>query len=282
MSLDLPLYRVRADFQGDHESISSFSFIPTISLIQRLRFNKEKEQVLYTATMPAVAVQETLTKPSYFFISKWKKKSRNNMFKSFIAVDDNCSKDPKSTARKARNILCEKTSPTELAKIDNIRTILEKDYGGCKEEEKYIESAALASEILKTADCILSYSKQDDKELNITFKREAVDMLELVEVYKCRPQKETKTQCFDVEQIGLNENGHIKWYNWEVDKILTIQPSQNKDGCFLNDYGLRSLIRKNKLLISINQNIGDSHDGVLKTKDGDFLISFTISLCHDS
>lgn len=271
------LYRVRKDQNVSRESVSSFSYIPDPAAIMRQRFNKEGTQVLYTATTPVVAVQETLTDPCCFYLSRWKNRKS---FNSFIALDDNCSEKPDSNARLARRALEQIECPDELRHIDELRKILEKDYSRCNENEKYIESSELAGKILEVADCILSYSKHNAEELNITFRKEAADLLELDAVYYCGPQQDPKSPLYDVKEIGVIRDGQIEWHNWEIDEssVEIINQSRN-NGFIQNQYSIQGLLkRKNALLISVNQDIEDTHLGLLKTKEGDFGIAFGIRL----
>lgn len=271
------LYRVRKDFEGPRESVSAFSYIPDPALIKRQRFNMEGKQVLYTATTPAVAVQETLTDSCYFYLSRWK---NDKSFNSFIALDDNCSAVLGSNARKVRSVLEQIECPDERQYLDELRERLEKDYSQCCEDEKYIESAELAGKILEVADCILSYSKHDANELNITFNKEAADLLELKAVYYCGPQHDTKSLLYDVKEIGVLQDGQIQWYSWEVDESsVEIIKQPNNNSFILNPYDIQSLLkRKDSLKISVTEDINATHLGVLETKEGDFEIELGIRL----
>lgn len=277
------LYRVRTEFVGEKESISSFSYIPDAKTTTRFRFNKKGEQVLYTSTTPVVAVKETLpdTTPGHsscFYISKWRKKSEKS-FKSFVSVNDDCSKDPASIARKVRNELCRIFSPL-LKEIDELSTILEKDYSGCPDDEKYIESSELASKIFQKGDCIASYSAHDDKELNITLNKKAVDAnLELDTVYHCGPQKDYSSLYFDVKEIGRVENGKIKWYTWEIDES-SIKLVGKKIDDLMNIDKIRNILKTERNCVGVNLNvpIDGIHLGLVEYRGQRYQINYRIHL----
>ena len=100
-----------------------------------------------------------------------RRNNQNGKFNAFVAVDENCSTNPDSFARKVREAIKSHFSKEELDRIDFLRNILEKDYTNYPIELQYLESSELASKILEVADCILSYSAKDNKELNVTFNK---------------------------------------------------------------------------------------------------------------
>ena len=128
-SIGMPsIYRVRKDEDGiDESNPKSFSYIQDSTKIRRYRFNREGEQVLYTSTTPNVAVGETLEDfNGNFYIGKWRNNNPKSKFNSFIALDENCSKDLKSNSRKIREEIKTHFSKAELERIDYFRNILEK------------------------------------------------------------------------------------------------------------------------------------------------------------
>ena len=123
------IYRVRKDEDGiDESNPKSFSYIQDSTRIRRYRFNREGEQVLYTSTTPNVAVAETLENfNGNFYIGKWRNNTPESKFNSFVALDENCSKDLKSNSRKVREEIKTHFSKAELERIDYLRNILEKE-----------------------------------------------------------------------------------------------------------------------------------------------------------
>lgn len=281
LSLNTPMfYRVRAEFTEGVNRYSAYSYNPNAVNIERLRFNKECEQVLYTATSPCVAVKETLRKETPFYLSKWKGIYENGVM-SFVAIDDNCSDDENSNSRKVRRIIKDKATKEELLEIDQMRKILEKDYTDYPEETRYIESSELASFILKSAECILSYSAHDDKELNVTFNKQTVDdKLALDTVYHCRPNHNHQSLFFDVSEVGLPNGDSVIWYDWRVDESSLIIDSQA--GYILDEVGILRILHRNPgnacVGINVNQPINGYHKGVIITDVGHYRISYKIIL----
>ena len=270
------LYRVREAFNGDDCDMSQFSYIHDKSVIKRRRFNKSGEQVLYTSSYPHVAVLETeISTSNYFYISRWKKKNVKDTFLSFFSVDDNCSKDTMALSRQVRMELERIFSVEEQCQIDEIRDILEKDYFGLPESMRYEESSNLASEILKKAECIISYSKKDDRHLNITFSKKAVDeKLSLDCVFYCVRPKNYRSLCYDVEKIGFVDNGKIVWYHWEIDESsiylpLPIPQKQIHEAI---------QISKKTMCVNVNFDVFSWQTGILCVNGVNYTVQFKIKI----
>lgn len=273
------VYRVRKDEDGiDESNPKSFSYKQDPNTICRYRFNREGEQVLYTSTTPNVAVAETLENfKGNFYIGKWRKNNPESKFNSFVALDENCSKDLKSNSRKVREEIKTHFSKAELERIDYLRNILEKDYSNVPKADKYKESSILASKILEVADCILSYSAKDDRELNVTFNKKATDELLMLEcVYYCQPKMDKKSY-YDVERIGVVEDGKIVWYRWIPDwRDIRINPKETR--CYDIAQLLVEANPQLKRHVNINKSLNDYHTSILSNAKGDFLVDYKIKL----
>ena len=274
------LYRVRKDENIENKNDpNSFSYIQNPKFIKRQRFNKDGEQVLYTSTYPNVAVEETLENyHGNFYIGKWKGNNQNRKFNAFVALDENCSKDPKARSRIYREEMKTHLSKEELDRIDFFRNILEKDYTNYPKDLQYDESSELASKILEVADCILSYSAKDNRELNISFNKKATDEFLFLEyVYYCFPMKDMNKMCYDVQKVGIVENGEINWYNWEVD-MDTLVCHDN-----LYDFNPRQYLENNiyarlHKYVNINNDLDGLHTGYISYQSEKFLVDYKIQL----
>lgn len=279
------IYRVRKDEEGiDEADPNSFSYIQDVTKITRQRFNLPGEQVLYTSTYPNVAVEETLENfDGNFYIGKWRKNNLESKFNSFVALDENCSKDSKSISRKAREDIKTHFSKAELEHIDYLRNILEKDYSKVPEAEQYIESSILASKILEVADCILSYSAKDDRELNVTFNKKATDeLLQLESVYYCRPLNDKKKMCYDVQKIGIVKDGKIIWYKWEVN-MESLKWLDDDQECVspIQYLAINKYARLHKY-VNLNNNLYGLHTGYIQFQTEINWVNYEIRLIYDN
>lgn len=279
------LYRVRTDTKDfDDTNPAEFSYIQDVNKIKRQRFNREGEQVLYTSTFPNIAVMETL-KEDYndaFYIGKWKNIKQDNKLWSFVAVDDNCSTNTESSSRKVREVIKEQFTKEQLQLNDVLRIILEKDYTGVEENKKYEESSLLASKIFNVVDCILSYSKCSSKKLNcdeylnVTLNKKTVDeSLKLDAVYHCKSISDHTSLCYNVDKIGLLNNGKIEWHKWCVDfnsiRSCDIPPRLNDDKQFFRKY-------MEQYQLNINIGLNELHTVLIYDNHEKIEISYKIYL----
>ena len=279
------IYRVRKDEDGiDESNPKSFSYIQDSTRILRYRFNREGEQVLYTSTTPNVAVGETLENfNGNFYIGKWRNNNPESNFNSFVALDENCSKDLKSNSRKIREEIKTHFSKAELERIDCLRNILEKDYSKVPKADKYKESSILASKILEVADCILSYSAKNDKELNVTFNKKSTDELLVLEcVYYCGPLKDKMSLAYDVKKIGLVENGKIVWYKWEVNMESLKWLDDNQEGVDPAQYLAINKYARFHKYVNLNNDLCSLHIGYIQSQTDINWVNYEIQLILDN
>lgn len=213
LSLDshIILYRARYSNGFDDTDPNQFSYIHDKSIIRQLRFNKDHEQVFYSATNPTIAYKE-IEQPGNsgsFYISVWRTKEK--IYSSFLFNPQKCKRG--SIARKYAEIIEGKLkdSPVGYHYLENIGQLME------HEGTNYSFSSELASKIFVGIDALVSVStKSDGSELNITFKKEFVDAaLKMRYVLLC---EKFDNGFFQVQKLGLLEGGTVAWYKLELDE----------------------------------------------------------------
>lgn len=222
--LNLQVYRVRfveEELPNDKKiSISEYAYNPILEEIKRKRLNLPNEQVLYTSTHPLVAYKETVTSESsksYFYLSVWHKNDKDELCSCFLSSFESCSQCRSSNANKIYRLGYQNFDEQDLQTIAKIGKVLEKYYPS-DSNDKYEDSSQLASKLLEQADCIMTPSAKDNKEINITYNKRFTDnSLVLDRVYFCRKFNSLqKSLAFDVEKIGVVSGNKVVWYNWFV------------------------------------------------------------------
>ena len=183
----------------------------------------------------------------------------------------------------AREATTQYFSKEKLAQIDELRKILEKDYNDCPKDEKYKESSELASKILESADCILTYSRADDDKkdkipigsesnrfLNVTFNKLATDEhLKIETIYHCKPKEDQYCLRYEILEIGIPNTQYtqIEWFEWdaEIDSIIV------RGGIPLSKEAFLRKLQKNhiKLTPNVNQPLNDTHVNIISTSASD-------------
>lgn len=222
ISLNLQVYRVRfveEELPNDKKiSISEYGYNPKPEI---MRLNKQGEQVLYTSTHPLVAYEETVTLDShklYFYLSVWHKRDdAEKECSCFLSSFESCSQAPNSNANKIYHLYYQNLNEQDLQIVTKIGKVLEKQYPS-DSKDKYKDSSQLASKLLKQADCIMTPSAKDNKEINITFNKNFADnSLVLDRVYFCRKfNSHRESLAFNVEKIGIVSEDKVVWYNWYI------------------------------------------------------------------
>ena len=292
LSLGNQLYRVREASDFDKTDITQYGYIQDKSKIKRYRLNKKEEQVLYTSTYPTIAERETLkNEPKEFYLIKFRKTGIDN-FVTFAAIDETCSNDPKSDSRIARNAITQYFLSDKLAQIDELRQTLEKDYSGYSKEDerRYLESSELASKILGSADCILTYSRaDDDKEsvpegqesnrfLNVTLNKLVTDEhLRIETIYHCKPKKDKVSLYYDILEIGIPDEQYklIEWYDWKAE-ILDVR---TLEGYIINADSLQDAMKDRNIVLApfVNQDIRENSIREVLLSKG----KYEVQLCFD-
>lgn len=235
----ITLYRARYNTGFDDTDPSQFSYIHNVNIISRQRYNKAHEQVLYTATNPSTAYEE-IEQPGNsgpFYLSVWT--SGDELTYSFLYNPQNCIKG--SNAERFTGILYKKVAGTAVG--DHYHGMI----GQLMEHEgtNYSFSSELASRIFKSIDALVSVSvKSDGKELNITFRKEAVD--NAVKMHYVLLCDKMDNVWFHVEKIGLLEGNSVVWYHLELDDA-SYKSESGADG---NTDHLWTYIKKNPLKFS--------------------------------
>ena len=179
---------------------------------------------------------------------------------------DSCSEDTQSNAYKIKTDYRNNLNSKQEQTIKEIGKVLEK-----KSSEQsldiYKESAKLASDIFKYADCIITPSARDNKEFNLTFNKNFADeSLVLNRIYYCNPfPNDCGSLVFRVVKIGLVISNRVVWYNWHVKDNELLYTDSN---LLINyDYNRESLIYPN-----IIKPIDDWHIGFYNQKKVKFQI----------
>ena len=274
------LYRVRKISDFDKTDISQYGYIQDITKIKRYRLNKEGEQVLYTSSYPTIAERETIKEISDFFLIKYRKKTCDDQFITFIAIDNNCSKDSKSDTYILREKLRKDFSSEELKKVDTLRQILEKDYLD-DDKEKYKESSECASRILKVADCIITYSKvggNGNRHLNLTFNKRATDnLLEIETIYLCKAKEDKTSLLYNIIEIGIPKNSQeVEWFDFEINTEIANVVQYN--GLVLSAQDILKLYNK-KIMPHVNADINEEQEQTLNIPSkGTYTLRYSFKL----
>lgn len=214
-------------------SIFEFGYNPDVKNIGIMRLNQSGEQVLYTSTNPGTSYIETISNKNLnypFYLSVWCKKDANKLCNCFISSFDSCSKDSNSNAYKIKTEYRKNVDSEQELTITEIGKVLEKEYSElCS--NKYEESAQLASNIFKIADCIITPSAKNNDEVNLTFnKRFADESLVLDRIYFCNPfPNGCCSLVFRVVKIGLVVTNRVVWYNWHVKDNILLNTDSNQE-----------------------------------------------------
>ena len=272
LSLNNQAYRVRfveTELPKDKRmSISEFSYNPNVKNIRMMRLNLPGEQVLYTSTNPRTSYEETIsskdkTKP--FYLSVWSKKNVKQTCTCFLSSFDSCSDHSQSNAFKIKTEFRNKLTTEQELAVVKIGKKLEKN--ASQGNNTYEESSQLASNIFNYADCIITPSAKDSKEVNLTFNKDFADKsLILNRIYFCSPFPCNKRSLlFRVNKIGLVINNRVEWYNWKVKNDILKDTNSNLSIKY-ND--------SDQIFIfpNVNKPIDDWHIGFYKQKKVKFQI----------
>lgn len=270
LSLNLPFYRARYDSDNwdDKEDITQYGYIQNQQNIRQFRYNREHEQVLYTSTNPLTAFQEIEDENNQhdIYISKWGKRNEAVRFRVLLNINRDGIKE-KSTAGKYKKIM-EANKNNDIVQAEKAGKILEADQIDGYENLNYRFSSVIASTIFNAYDAILTVSKKSaGKELNVTFKREAVDQnLELKAVYKINYQ-DCNNLLYKIAIIGVPENGRISWYRWGID-VNSVELKNQQD---ITNEQIRHIVRMHNtqhfrflLYPNINADINAKHTGIIE------------------
>lgn len=288
LSLNLPLYRARYDSDNwtDKEDWSQYSYIQDTERISIFRYNREHEQVLYTSTNPFTAFKEIENgSDRNVYISKWGKVHDSDKFSVCTAI---CSTGiaPDSIAGKYLNIMREKLCPNAFRQAEKMGNILEADSVDGHEGLNYRFSSAIASRIFQGCDALLTVSKKSDgKELNITFKREAVDTkLNIKAVYEIDAPFRHNGFILHVNRIGIPQDNRIEWYGWRINMESFTLLSDHQD---LDSATIRQIIERHDerryqfvLFPNLNKSLDDFHLGIIIDNETEnrFSIEYKIDL----
>lgn len=278
--LNLPLYRARYAEDFDITDPNQFSYIHNLDVIKMLRYNKDHEAVLYTATHPLIAFKEIedVGKPDSFYLSVWMPKKDNSVFKLALNINGS-GVVAGSNAGKFHQILKDNTGvgSSEYTYLSELGHILEKP------GSDYRFSSILASQLFQDHDALMTTSmKSEGKELNVTFNQKATDdLMEIKYLYHCDVPK-TNTLAFNVRGIGIPENGHIAWYKWSIDYDSIALSPDCPNPVFLPD--LRNAIRTGKGITqcvmqpNVNKESTAVHEGNVMYNGNLYQVEFRVKL----
>lgn len=288
LSLNSFLYRARYDSNNwvDKEDSSQYGYIQDAEHIGIFRYNQDREQVLYTSTNPFVAFKE-IENGSYrnVYISKWGKVHNEDNFSVCTAI---CSEGiaADSTAGKYLNIMRNNLRPDTFRQAEEMGNVLEADSIDGYEGLNYRFSSAIASRLFQGCEALLTVSKKSDgKELNITFKREAVDTkLNIRAVYEIDAPSRHNGSILHINRIGIPQDNQIEWHEWRINMDSFRLPSnhQNQDLA-----AIRQIIENRNgrrfqfaLFPNINKEIDDFHQGIIVDNEtgNRFYVEYEIDL----
>lgn len=229
----MKFYRARYDSEDwtDKSDLGQYSYIHDKEKVKLFRYNKDKEQVLYTSTKPLVAYNEIYKDDKKFYISKWSIKG-NNKLKLQTTLCKGIAKG--SLAFCYMNIMREKYKENYKDDLKNkfeqaikIGDVLEADSVDGYDELNYKLSSAIASKFFLGCDALCTISKKSEgKELNVTFKKDIVDKrLRIEAVYEIEPNNGPHP----LLRIGIPRNNKIEWHEWEfdIDSVYTIRNGES-------------------------------------------------------
>lgn len=271
LPLNLPLYRARYDSDNwiDKENCSQYSYIQNTESIRMFRYNRDGEQVLYTSTTPFIAFKEIENgSDKNVYISKWGKVHNEDNFSVCTAI---CSEGiaADSTAGKYLNIMRNNLRPDTFRQAEEMGNVLEADSIDGYEGLNYRFSSAIASRLFQGCEALLTVSKKSDgKELNITFKREAVDTkLNIRAAYEIDAPSRHNSSILHINRIGIPRDNRIDWHKWRIDLDSLRLPSNQQ--C-QNLTTIRQIIENHDerrfqlvLVPNFNKSFDDFHSGII-------------------
>lgn len=286
--LKLPLYRARYDSDNwiDKENCSQYSYIQNTESIRMFRYNRDGEQVLYTSTTPFIAFKEIENgSDRNVYISKWGKVHNEDNFSVCTAI---CSEGiaAVSTAGKYLNIMRNNLRPDTFRQAEEMGNVLEADSIDGYEGLNYRFSSAIASRLFQGCEALLTVSKKSDgKELNITFKREAVDTkLNIRAAYEIDAPSRHNNSILHVNRIGIPQDNQIEWHEWRINMDSFRLPSNHQDQDLA---AIRQIIENRNgrrfqfvLFPNINKEIDDFHQGIIVDNEtgNRFYVEYEIDL----
>ena len=288
LSLNLSLYRARYDSDNwtDKEDCSQYSYIQDAEGIRMFRYNRDGEQVLYTSTTPFIAFKEIENgSDRNVYISKWGKVHNEDNFSACTAI---CIEGVAagSTAGKYLNIMRDRLRLNVFGQVEKVGNVLEADNVDGHEGLNYRFSSAIASRLFQGCEALLTVSKKSEgRELNITFKREAVDAkLVIKAVYEIDAPFHHNGSILYVNRIGIPQDNRIVWHEWRINRDSFRLPphcqNQNLEEIrqIIEGYDERRF--QFVLFPNINKSIDDFHLGIIVDNEtgNRFYVEYEIDL----
>ena len=288
LPLNLPFYRARYDSDNwtDKEDCSQYGYIQDAESVRMFRYNQDREQVLYTSTNPFIAFKEIEDgRDNNVYISKWGKAHNEDCFSVCTAI---CSEGiaADSTAGKYLNIMRNNLRPDTFGQAEEMGNVLEADSIDGYEGLNYRFSSAIASRLFQGCEALLTVSKKSDgKELNITFKREAVDTkLNIRAAYEIDAPSRHNGSILHINRIGIPQDNQIEWHEWRINMDSFRLPSNHQDQDLA---AIRQIIENRNgrrfqfaLFPNINKEIDDFHQGIIVDNEtgNRFYVEYEIDL----
>ena len=199
-----------------------------------------------------------------------------------------CNEDivTNSTAGKYLNIMRNNLRPDTFRQAEEMGNVLEADSIDGYEGLNYRFSSAIASRLFQGSEALLTVSKKlEGMDLNVTFKREAVDAkLNMKAVYEIDAPARHNGSILHINRIGIPRGNWIAWHEWRINRESLRLPSNHQD----QDLAvIRQIIeRRNKrrfqfvLSPNINKEIDDFHFGIIVNKEtrNRFYVEYEINL----
>lgn len=288
LPLNLSFYRARYDSDNwaDKGDCSQYSYIQDAESVRMFRYNQDREQVLYTSTTPFAAFKEIENgSDRNVYISKWGKVHNRDNFSVCTAIC-NTGIVPNYTAERYLNIMRERLYPNVFRQAEEMGNVLEADNVDGYERLNYRFSSAIASRLFQGCEALLTVSKKSDgKELNITFKREAVDTkLKIRAVYEIDAPSRHNGSILHINRIGIPQDNQIEWHEWRINMDSFRLPShrQNQKLAEIKQIIENSNERRFQFVLfpNINKSIDDFHSGKIKDNETNtlFNVKYNIDL----
>lgn len=290
LSLNLPFYRARYDSDNwdDKEDITQYGYIQNQQNIRQFRYNREHEQVLYTSTTPFVAFEEIKDENNQhdIYISKWRRRNEAAPFSVQLNINREGIVEESTAGRFKETMEKIADKNDDIVQAEKVGKILEADQIDGYENLNYRFSSTIASRLFQGCDALLTVSKKSDgKELNITFKREAVDTkLNIKTIYEIDAPYHHGGSILYVKRIGIPQDNRIKWHEWKINQKSLKLPSryQNQNLTAIRQIiGNRDEHRFQFLLFpNLNKSLDNFHLGIIVEREtrNRFYVEYNIDL----
>lgn len=259
----LDIFRAREGVFNTSD-ITQFGYIQNAAKVNMLRLNKAGQQVLYTSTDPITAYKELdCSGNNKVYISRWKMKKQGQFNVALTIMKPKASIDQESITSHYLKIMNKKMKDSQLFYFQSIGDLLERQTDSTENIAKYlyIMTSDIADHIFKNNDVILTASTKDYNNLNLTFKKAAADLLEILCIYELDNPRNHGGKLCDCELTGIGlPNYNTNKVNWCSPKV-DVNGLSVVDNPLVDITKLQAYINNNKRNIVVRPNFtGDVKD----------------------